>query len=159
MQEIERKFLLKDTSAFKLDAFRSTKIVQGYLNSNPDRTVRLRIRDESAFLTIKGRSSENGMSRFEWEKELPVKEARELMELCEPGTISKTRYEVKLGDHIIEIDEFLEENKGLFLAEIELKSEDDEFQKPEWLGQEVTGDLQYYNSYLSKKPFKTWKTN
>lgn len=157
MQEIERKFLLKDIFAFKKEAFRSTKIVQGYLNSDPERTVRLRIRDEKAYLTIKGKSEKDGLSRFEWEKEIEVREAEELLKLCEPGSISKTRHEVRCGDHIIEVDEFFGENEGLILAEVELNSEDEEFEKPQWLGQEVTGRLEYYNSYLSKNPYRNWK--
>lgn len=157
MQEIERKFLLEDSEAFKKEAFRSTKIVQGYLNSDPERTVRLRIRDEKAYITIKGKSKQNGLSRFEWEKEIPLEEGEELIRLCEPGTISKTRYEVRSGDHIVEIDEFSGENEGLLLAEVELNSVDEDFERPQWLGQEVTGQLEYYNSYLSKNPYKNWK--
>lgn len=157
MQEIERKFLLKDKEAFKKEAFRSTRIVQGYLNSDPERTVRMRIRNENGFLTIKGRSGQDGLSRFEWEKQIPLHEAEELIALCEPGMIEKIRYEVKFGDHIVEIDEFSGENEGLFLAEVELSSKDEKFQKPDWLGQEVTGQMEYYNSYLSKNPYKNWK--
>lgn len=157
MQEIERKFLLKDKEAFKKEAFRSTRIVQGYLNSDPERTVRMRIRNEKGFLTIKGRSGQDGLSRFEWEKQIPLHEAEELIALCEPGMIEKIRYEVKFGDHIVEIDEFSGENEGLFLAEVELSSKDEKFQKPDWLGQEVTGQMEYYNSYLSKNPYKNWK--
>ena len=157
MQEIERKFLLKDKEAFKQEAFRSTKIVQGYLNSDPFRTVRLRIRNEKGFLTIKGKSGEDGLSRFEWEKEIPLNEAENLIALCEPGLIEKIRYEVKSGDHIVEVDEFSGENEGLLIAEVELNAEDEKFQIPDWLGPEVTGQLEYYNSYLSKNPFRNWK--
>ncbi|MGB7842588.1 MAG: CYTH domain-containing protein [Salinimicrobium sp.] len=157
MTEIERKFLVVDDS-FKKEAFRKTRIRQGYLNSHPDRTVRIRQRGEKAFLTVKGKSNETGMSRYEWEKEIPSSEAGELIKLCEPGIIEKTRYEIKAGKHIYELDEFFGDNEGLLLAEIELSSEDEKFEKPEWLGEEVTGNKAYYNSSLSKEPFKNWKT-
>ena len=156
MLEIERKFLVK-SDAFKAEAFKSSEIKQGYLNSHPERTTRIRIQDDTAFLTIKGKSSESGLSRFEWEKEIPVNEALELLKLCEPGVIEKMRYLVKAGAHVFEIDEFFGENEGLVMAEIELKSEDDTFEKPEWLGKEVTGDNKYYNSQLCTNPYKNWK--
>ena len=156
MTEIERKFLVTG-DGFKKEAFRKTKIVQGYLNSNAERTVRVRIKGEKAFLTIKGKSNESGMSRFEWEKEIPAAEAEDLINLCEPGSIEKIRYEVRLKNHVFEVDEFYGSNKGLILAEIELTSEEEEFEKPEWLGQEVTGRNAYYNSQLSKDPYKNWK--
>ena len=132
------------------------KILQGYLNSDPERTVRVRLKGEKAFLTIKGKSNESGMSRFEWEKEIPVNEAEALIKLCEPEIIEKFRYEVKLQNHVFEIDEFYGENDGLVLAEVELASEEEEFEKPNWLGQEVTGKKDYYNSWLSKNPYKSW---
>lgn len=155
MIEIERKFLVK-SEEFKERSFAINEISQGYLNSNPERTVRVRIKGNKSYLTIKGKGNETGLSRFEWEKEIPVNEARMLLELCESGVISKTRYEVKFGNHIYEIDEFFGENEGLFLAELELQSEEEAFEKPNWLGEEVTNNEKYYNSYLSKNPYKNW---
>lgn len=157
MQEIERKFLILDTSDFRKEAFRKTRIVQGYLNSSAERTVRVRIRGEKGYLTIKGKSSSDGLSRFEWEKEILVAEAEDLLRLCEPGIIEKTRYEIKVGRHIFEADEFAGENQGLLLAEVELQHPQEEIEKPEWLGAEVTGNKKYYNSYLSKFPFREWQ--
>lgn len=156
MTEIERKFLLASQD-FKNEASSKVRIVQGYLNSDPERTVRVRIKGEKAFLTIKGKSNESGLSRFEWEKEIPVNEAEALLKLCEPGVIEKIRYEIRAGKHIFEVDEFFGENEGLFLAEVELNSEDEKFERPDWIGAEVTGSKEYYNSYLSKNPYKTWK--
>ncbi|MGQ7945743.1 CYTH domain-containing protein [Flavobacterium sp. WC2509] len=155
MIEIERKFLVT-SDAFKAEAFAQNRIKQGYLSSVPERTVRVRIKGEKGFLTIKGISNDSGLSRFEWEKEIPVNEAEKLILLCEAGVIDKTRFEVKSGNHTIEIDEFYGENEGLIMAEIELKSETESFEKPVWLGQEVTNDKRYYNSYLSNNPFKKW---
>lgn len=155
MIEIERKFLVT-SEAFKAASFTQNRITQGYLSSVPERTVRVRIKGERGFLTIKGISNESGLSRFEWEKEIPISEAKELLKLCEKGVIDKTRFEVKSGNHIFEIDEFYGENEGLILAEIELNSETESFEKPKWLGEEVTNDKRYYNSYLSKNPFKNW---
>ncbi len=155
MIEIERKFLVT-SNKFKAEAFKSSEIKQGYLNSHPERTTRIRIQDNMAFITIKGKSSKSGLSRYEWEKEIPVDEALELLKLCEPGAIEKTRYFVKSEEYIFEIDEFFGDNKGLIMTEIELKSEEDTFKKPDWLGEEVTGDPRYYNSQLSKNPFKNW---
>lgn len=154
-QEIERKFLVR--GEFKSQAFQAERIIQGYLSSQPERTVRVRIRGDRGFLTIKGKSSENGLSRYEWEKEIPLAEALELMSLTEPGRIDKTRYLVRKGEHIFEVDEFYGENEGLILAEIELKDENEVFEKPEWLGTEVTGDLRYYNAMLTGHPFTTWQ--
>lgn len=155
MTEIERKFRVS-SDAFKAAASRKTHIVQGYLNSNPDRTVRVRIRGESGYLTIKGKSNGSGMSRFEWETEISLSEARPLLALCEPGVIAKYRYEVPFGGNVFEVDEFESENQGLIIAEIELRSEDQTFEKPDWLGDEVTSDHRYYNSWLSKNPFTGW---
>ncbi|RDI56927.1 CYTH domain-containing protein [Flavobacterium glaciei] len=155
MIEIERKFLVKNDS-FKIEAFDKNHIAQGYLNSNPERTVRVRIKGEKGFLTIKGASNETGLSRFEWEKEISVSEAQALLLLCEKGVIDKTRFEIKKGDHVFEVDEFYGENEGLIVAEIELKSEKETFIKPDWLGTEVTRDIRYYNAYLSNNPFKNW---
>lgn len=155
MLEIERKFLVRST-AFKALAAAKNTIAQGYLNSDPERTVRIRIMGESGFLTIKGKGNESGTTRLEWETELPLAEARPLLALCEKGMIEKIRYEVKVGSHLFEVDEFLGENEGLLIAEIELRDENESFEKPGWLGEEVTGDERYYNAFLSKNPFKNW---
>lgn len=156
MQEIERKFLVT-SEAFKNEAHKRTRIVQGFLNTHPNRTVRIRIQGNDGFITIKGKSNESGISRFEWEKQISLAEAEELIHLCEPGIIEKTRFEISFANHIFEVDEFLEENQGLTVAEVELESETETFQKPDWLGEEVTGDVKYYNSHLSKNPFKNWE--
>jgi adenylate cyclase len=156
MIEIERKFLVKNDS-FKAEAFTQNRIAQGYLSSVPERTVRVRIKAAKGYLTIKGLTNETGMSRFEWEKEIPIDEAKSLLLLCEKGTIDKTRYEVQVGKHIYEVDEFYGDNKGLIIAEIELQSEEEAFEKPDWLGQEVTSDKRYYNSYLSINPYTNWR--
>lgn len=153
-QEIERKFLVK--GEFKSHAFSQSRIVQGYISSARGRTVRVRIRDDKGYLTIKGASNQSGMSRYEWEKEIPLNEAVELMKLCEPGIIDKTRYLVNSGKHTFEVDEFYGENEGLIVAEVELSAEDEAFDKPEFIDCEVTGDIRYYNSQLMKKPFKSW---
>ena len=153
-KEIERKFLVKGD--FKKHASKETRIVQGYLSSIPERTVRVRIKGDKGFITIKGIGNTSGASRYEWEKEIPVSEVEELLKICEPGVIDKTRFMVKEGDHTFEVDEFYGENKGLTLAELELKSETESFVKPEWLGEEVTGDVKYYNSMLMKNPFTKW---
>ena len=158
MLEIERKFVVK-TEAFKPEAFSQSEIKQGYLNSNPERSVRIRIRENTGYLTIKGKSDESGTTRFEWEKKIDKKEAEALLKLCEPGVISKIRYEVKVDEHVYEVDEFFDENAGLVLAEIELNTADENFIKPDWLGVEVTGNVRYYNSQLSKNPFTLWKEN
>ncbi len=156
--EIERKFLVKDTS-FKEEALKKNAIQQGFLNSNKHRTVRIRITENKGYVTIKGKSNIAGTSRFEWEKEIPLQEAQQLLLLCEKGVIKKNRYLIKKGNHVFEVDEFLEDNKGLIVAEIELQNESEIFEKPHWLGKEVTGKVEYYNSNLSKKPFKYWKKN
>ena len=154
-QEIERKFLVIDDS-YKSLAFASKRICQGYICSARGRTVRVRICEDKGFLTIKGPSDRSGLSRYEWEKELSLHEAEELMKLCEPGVIDKTRYLVRSGEHIFEVDEFYGENEGLIVAEVELNAEDEAFVKPSFIGQEVTGDVRYYNSQLMKKPYTTW---
>tara|TARA_Y100000034_G_scaffold113371_1_gene148332 strand:- start:103 stop:570 length:468 start_codon:yes stop_codon:yes gene_type:complete len=155
MVEIERKFLVKNED-FKAESYQKNRITQGFLNTDPLRTVRIRIKDETAFLTVKGKNNEAGLSRFEWEKEIDKTEAEELLKLCEPGMIDKTRFLVKSGSHIFEVDEFYGENEGLIVAEVELETEEEVFEKPDWLGQEVTGDPRYYNSQLSKNPYKSW---
>ncbi len=153
--EIEKKFLVKSED-FKKDALKSTRITQGYLSSHPERTVRVRIKGDKGFLTIKGKGSPSGASRYEWEKEIPVSEVEDLLTLCEDGIIDKTRYEVKSENHIFEVDEFYGENQGLVIAEVELLSENEYFFKPEWLGEEVTGKAQYYNAMLMKNPYIKW---
>ncbi len=152
--EIERKFLVKGD--FKPFVSKQTRIVQGYLSSVPERTVRVRVKGDKGFLTVKGIGSESGATRYEWEKEIPVEEARELMKICEPGVIDKIRYLVKVGNHTFEVDEFFGDNQGLIIAEVELTSEDEAFEKPDWLGMEVTGYTKYYNSMLIKNPYRRW---
>jgi len=152
--EIERKFLVK--GEFKNLASKETRIVQGYLSSIPERTVRVRIKGDKGFITIKGIGNTSGATRYEWEKEIPTNEVEELLKICEPGVIDKTRYLVKVGNHTFEVDEFYGENQGLTVAEIELSSESEDFVKPEWIGDEVTGDTKYYNSMLMKNPFTKW---
>lgn len=154
VKEIERKFLVKGD--FKPFVSKQTRIVQGYLSSVPERTVRVRIKGEKGFLTIKGIGNDSGASRFEWEKEISITETEELLKICEPGVIDKTRFLVQAGQHTFEVDEFYGENKGLIVAEIELASETELFEKPSWLGEEVTGDTKYYNSMLMKNPFTRW---
>ena len=156
MIEIERKFLV-DSTNFKNEAYTSYSIKQGFLNKDKNRTVRVRIKEDTGYITVKGRSSENGLSRFEWEKEISLKDAEQLLNLCEKTIIDKTRYEVKCNTHIYEIDEFYGANKGLIIAEIELNSETEAFETPDWLGKEVTCDPKYYNSQLSKNPYNNWK--
>jgi CYTH domain-containing protein len=154
-QEIERKFLVVG-DGYRTQAFAHSRITQGYISSQHGRTVRVRIRDERGYLTIKGPSDTAGMSRYEWEKEIPVEEARQLMTLCEPGLIDKTRYLVKSGCHTFEVDEFYGENAGLVMAEVELAAEDEPYERPSFLGTEVTGDVRYYNSYLKAHPYREW---
>ncbi len=153
--EIERKFLVKNNS-FKKESFQKKYIKQGFLNSNKERVVRIRISDDLAFITVKGESNNSGTTRFEWEKEINKNDAEQLLLLCEPTLIEKNRYLVKISNHVFEVDEFLNDNKGLIIAEIELSSENENFKKPSWLGKEVTGDIKYYNSNISLFPFKNW---
>ncbi|MBR6843284.1 MAG: CYTH domain-containing protein [Prevotella sp.] len=153
--EIERKFLVRGDD-YKKQAYASSRICQGYICSSRGRTVRVRIRDNRGYLTIKGPSDNGGLSRFEFEKEITLEEAEQLMKLCEPGIIDKTRYLVKSGHHTFEVDEFYGENEGLVMAEVELQSEDEAFEKPDFIGDEVTGDHRYYNSHLLKYPFSVW---
>ncbi len=153
--EIERKFLVIGEE-FKRLAFAKKRIKQGYICSEKGRTVRVRQSDDQAFLTIKGPASGSGISRYEFEKEITAEEARHLFALCEPGMIDKTRYLVRNGAHIIEVDEFYGDNQGLVMAEIELSSEDESFEKPDFIGREVTGDRRFYNSNLRRYPFVIW---
>ncbi|WP_299521521.1 CYTH domain-containing protein [Winogradskyella sp.] len=155
-EEIERKFLVT-SEKFKEEALKSYVIKQGFLNTHKERTVRIRLKEDTGYITVKGKSSDDGLSRFEWEKEISKQEAESLLELREKPIIDKIRYEVKSGDHIFEIDEFFGDNEGLIIAEIELQSKEEAFEKPKWLGKEVTGDIRYYNSQLSKQPYKYWK--
>ena len=152
--EIERKFLV--TGDFRNDVAESVHIVQGYISVQPESTVRIRIRGERGYITIKGRTDGSGLSRYEWEKEIPLSEAEVLLLLCGPGVIDKTRHLVKSGKHLFEVDEFHGGNEGLIIAEIELSSAEEPFRKPSWLGREVTSESKYYNSSLSRKPFKSW---
>lgn len=152
--EIERKFLIEGD--FKSQAYHCEHIAQGYLSSAPERSVRIRIKGNKAYITIKGIGSGSGMSRYEWEKEIPLTEAKELIHLCEPGIIDKTRYYIRFAEHVFEVDEFHGENEGLIVAEIELTDEAESFLHPDWLGKEVTGDNRYYNASLVKHPFTKW---
>ncbi|MDK3160256.1 CYTH domain-containing protein [Kamptonema cortianum] len=154
--EIERKFLVKDDS-YKSAATEKLAVAQGYICSTTGRTVRVRIRGEKGFLTIKGATSASGLSRYEWEKEIAVADARDLLKLCETGLIEKIRHLVPVGRHVYEVDEFLGANAGLVVAEIELSTEEECFEKPAWLGEEVTLDRRYHNSMLAREPYTTWK--
>lgn len=156
-QEIERKFLVEGED-FKREAYAVSHIQQGYIGTKPGRTVRIRIRDERAYLTIKGPSGNAGLSRYEFETEISPVDARDLLLLCEPGLIDKHRYLVKSpdGEHVWEVDEFHGDNEGLVMAEIELRSETESFEKPHFIGKEVTGDRRYYNSHLRTNPYKLW---
>ncbi|WP_373519261.1 CYTH domain-containing protein [Pricia sp.] len=155
MIEIERKFLVT-SETFKTEAKVNQRIVQGFLNTHPERTVRVRIQGNYGFLTVKGKSNRTGTTRFEWEKDIPVEEAEMLLEICEPGIIEKRRYLIEKGKHLFEVDVFDGVNQGLTLAEIELQNENEPFDRPDWLGEEVTGNAKYYNSQLSKHPFSQW---
>ena len=153
-KEIERKFLV--IGDYKSHAYSSSRIIQGYICHVPGRTVRVRIRDNQGFLTIKSAPRPGEIGRSEWEWEIPLEDAQGLIGLCERGVIDKTRFLVKAGDHIFEVDEFYGDNEGLTVAEVELSSEDESFERPSWLGEEVTGDRRYYNSMLLLNPFKNW---
>lgn len=157
--EIERKFLVDGD--FKPFVHKSERIKQGYIVSNQEgKSVRVRIKGNKGYITIKGAGKSSGLTRFEWEKEISVDDADQLFELCEPGIINKTRHYIKAGNHTFEVDEFYDENQGLIMAEIELQAEDEDFEKPDWLGKEVTGNVRYYNSQMIKHPYTKWdKTN
>ncbi len=154
-QEIERKFLVRGD--YKAEAYSSSRVIQGYICNIPGRTVRVRIMDEKGYLTIKGAPETGHFGRSEWEWEISLEEARGLMNLCDSGIIDKTRYLVKAGGHIFEVDEFYGDNEGLTVAEVELSSEEEAFEKPSWLGEEVTGDRRYYNSMLLVNPYSKWR--
>lgn len=154
MIEIERKYLIKDSTI--VQGLKGKRIVQAYLSTDQERAVRVRIKNQKGFLTIKGKSSDDGTSRMEWEKEISLKEAEQLISLALPGLIDKIRYEIQLDKHLWEIDVFRGTNEGLILAEVELKSATEEIKLPDWIDKEVTGDPRYYNSYLTQNPFTTW---
>ena len=154
-QEIERKFLVKGD--FKSEVFKSTRITQGYLSSVPERTVRVRVKGDKGCVAGEGGGNGRGARRDGGGEEMPVEDVQELLKICEPGVIDKTRYLVKNGEYTFEVDEFYGDNDGLTVAEIELPSEDAAFNKPAWLGEEVTGDVRFYNSMLMKNPYKNWK--
>jgi len=153
--EIERKFLVVNND-YKNEAFQKYHIIQKYLSSVPERSVRVRLKDDVGYLTIKGKGHSSGISRLEWEREILVNEAKELLNICEDGAIDKYRYLVRVGKHVYEVDEYLGDNKGLKIAEIELASETESFDQPKWLGVEVTGIKKYYNSMLRTNPFSNW---
>jgi len=153
--EIERKFLV-NSEAFIKEVSSKSRIVQGFLTKDPNRVVRVRIKGDEGFITIKGISNENGTTRFEWEKRISINEAESLLKLCLPGIIDKNRYEIVVGKHVYEVDIFKGDNEGLVIAEVELENENESFEKPSWLGKEVTGDSKYYNSQLSEHPYKNW---
>lgn len=152
--EIERKYLV--VGDFKADSERCEEVVQGFLSSVPERTVRVRKSGGRGYLTIKGKGDASGTTRFEWEREISVEEADALLDLCEPGIIDKTRYFVPVGDSLFEVDEFFGDNAGLVIAEIELAHPDDPVPTPPWLGAEVTGDARYYNASLRAFPYRLW---
>ena len=153
--EIERKFMVRGND-YKSLAYASDRIKQGYICSGHGRTVRVRLRGGRGYLTIKGPSFDGGLSRYEFEKEITVEEAEQLFRLCEPGIIDKTRFLVKCGNHTFEVDEFYGENEGLVMAEVELQSPDEPFERPAFLGLEVTGDRRFYNGHLRQQPFSVW---
>ena len=154
--EIERKFLVRKGVAYKHAAFSSSHIRQGYIAAD-GATVRVRTRDDKAYLTIKGKSVNGGITRYEFEKEITPEEALHLLELCKGGVIDKRRYLVKSGEHVFEVDEFYGDNEGLVIAEVELEREDESYEKPDFIGREVTGDRRFYNSHLLRYPFNLWK--
>ena len=154
--EIERKFLVKKGGAYRNASYAKSHIQQGYIPAE-GATVRVRIRDEKAYLTIKSRSTDGGLSRYEFEKEITPEEALHLLELCKGGVIDKRRYLVKSGEHVFEVDEFYGDNEGLVIAEVELEREDESYEKPDFIGREVTGDRRFYNSHLLRYPFNLWK--
>ena len=155
MIEIERKFLVKNKT-YKSESIKKQLITQGYLSSDPKRSVRIRICEQNAFITIKGKTSTSGTSRYEWEKEINVEDAKQLMLLCLEGIVTKIRYVIPFKNHTFEVDEFLKDNSGLVIAEIELSNENEDFERPRWLGKEVTGIKKYYNSQLSQNAYVNW---
>lgn len=152
--EIERKFLV--TGDYKSQAVSHSRIVQGYICSERGRTVRVRLRGDCGYLTIKGPSLNGGLSRYEFEKQITQDEALSLLRICEPGIVDKVRWLVPVGKHTFEVDEFLDANAGLVVAEVELSSEDEDYERPDFIGKEVTGDRRYYNSNLRRHPYCDW---
>ena len=155
MIEIERKFLVKNET-FKSESIKKQLITQAYLSSDPKRSVRIRICEQNAYITIKGQTSESGTSRYEWEKEINIDDAKQLMLLCREGVVTKIRHLIPFKNHTFEVDEFLKDNSGLVIAEIELSNENEDFERPRWLGKEVTGIKKYYNSQLSQNAYVNW---
>ena len=155
MIEIERKFLVKNET-FKSESIKKQLITQGYLSSDPKRSVRIRICEQNAYITIKGQTSESGTSRYEWEKEINIDDAKQLMLLCREGVVTKIRHLIPFKNHTFEVDEFLKDNSGLVIAEIELSNENEDFERPRWLGKEVTGIKKYYNNQLSQNAYVNW---
>ncbi len=155
MIEIERKFLVKNKT-YKSESIKKQLITQGYLSSDPKRSVRIRICEQNAYITIKGQTSESGTSRYEWEKEINIEDAKQLMLLCREGVVTKIRHLIPFKNHTFEVDEFLKDNSGLVIAEIELSNENEDFERPIWLGKEVTGIKKYYNSQLSQNAYVNW---
>ena len=153
--EIERKFIVINDS-YKTMTFQSDRIAQGYICREGGNSARVRVRGDKGYVTIKGPSPDGGLSRFEWEKEIPVNEALDLLKLCHDGIIDKVRHLVKCGKHIFEVDEFFGDNEGLVIAEVELGDANEKFEKPDFVGEEVTGDKRYYNSRLTRYPYKSW---
>ena len=155
MIEIERKFLVVSEN-YKKNILSKHNIKQGYLCVEPKRSVRIRIIDKKGYITIKGNSSKDGLSRFEWEKEICKTDAEELIALCKSNIIEKTRFLIQYKNNIFEVDEFHANNTGLIIAEIELNSKNQFFEKPAWIGEEVTGEKKYYNSQLIQTPYSKW---
>ena len=155
MIEIERKFLVKNET-YKSESIKKQLITQGYLSSDPKRSVRIRICEQNAYITIKGQTSKSGTSRYEWEKEINIEDAKQLMLLCREGVVTKIRHLIPFKNHTFEVDEFLKDNSGLVIAEIELSNENEDFERPRWLGKEVTGIKKYYNSQLSQNAYVNW---
>ena len=153
--EIERKFLVLNDS-YKSESYSHSHIIQGYICSDEARTVRVRIRDERAFITIKGPTPEGGLACYEFEKEITFEDGKKLMRLCEPGIIDKVRWLVKSGNHTFEVDEFFGDNEGLVMAEVELSAVNESVEIPSFIGEEVTGDSRYFNTYLRLHPYRTW---
>ncbi len=152
--EIERKFLVRGD--YKSHSFKSFPIKQGYLSVSGLSVIRVRVRGNEAFITVKSASKDGAIRRHEWEYAIPVEDAVEMLGLCENTVVEKTRHLVEYGGHTFEVDEFHGDNQGLVIAEIELEDEDEPFERPGWLGEEVTGQVRYYNSYLSRHPYKEW---
>ncbi|MGI6073719.1 MAG: CYTH domain-containing protein [Fermentimonas sp.] len=152
--EIERKFLVKGD--FKSKSHASYVIKQGYLSFSATSVTRVRVRDDKGFITIKSQAVIGEIKRSEWEYEIPVQDALDMLKLCDKGLIDKRRFLVEVGSHTFEVDEFYGDNEGLVVAEVELGSEDEYFESPDWLGEEVTGDPRYYNSSLVNCPYKDW---